>query len=115
MHLMIKNIMWKWLGINDNIEKINKSITTTILNLVSLSSKIKYLAMNQNHIEIENEYIQAQIDKLEQIGDKDNSQLKKLKEFKKYNEIYQALKDISEDELINKGPEIFLSQLNINW
>ena len=102
------------LGINDNIAKINKSITTTILNLVSLSSKIKYLAMNQNHIEIENEYIQAQIDKLEQIGDKDNSQLKKLKEFKKYNEIYQALKDISEDELINKGPEIFLSQLNIN-
>ena len=69
--------------------------------------------MNQFHIEIENEYIESLVERLEQIGIKDNTQIKKLKEFKRYNEIYQGLKDISTDDLILNGSEYFLNQLRL--
>ena len=98
---------------NENIEKINKDITIIILDLINISKKIQNLAMNQFHIEIENEYIESLIERLEQIGIKDNSQIKKLKEFKRYNEIYQGLKDISTDDLILNGSEFFLNQLKL--
>ena len=98
---------------NENIEKINKEITIIIIDLINISKKIQNLAMNHFHIEIENEYIESLVERLEQIGIKDNSQIKKLKEFKRYNEIYQGLKDISTDDLILNGSEYFLNQIKL--
>ena len=69
--------------------------------------------MNQFHADIENEYIDSLIIKIEDIGIKDDKQIKQLKEFKKYSDIYQGLKNISEEELTLNGPEYFLKKLKI--
>ena len=99
--------------VNENIEKIYKDITITVLNLINISKRIQNMAMNQCHIEIENEYIESLIERVEQIDIKDKSQIMKLKEFKRYNEIYQGLKDISSDDLILNGSEYYLNQLKL--
>ena len=99
--------------INQKIETINKDITLTILELLNISYKINNFAMNQFHLEIENEYIDTLISRIEEIGYKDDKQIKQLKEFRKYNKIYQELKDTSEEDLILLGPESFLKKLKI--
>ena len=99
--------------VNENIEKIYKDITITVLNLINISKRIQNMAMNKCHIEIENEYIESLIERVEQIDIKDKSQIMKLKEFKRYNEIYQGLKDISSDDLILNGSEYYLNQLKL--
>ena len=99
--------------VNENIEKIYKDITITVLNLINISKRIQNMAMNKFHIEIENEYIESLIERVEQIDIKDKSQIMKLKEFKRYNEIYQGLKDISSDDLILNGSEYYLNQLKL--
>ena len=99
--------------INKNIEAINKDIILIILELLNISNKIKNIAMNQFHADIENEYIDTLIDRIEEIGNKDDKQIKQLKEFKKYSDIYQGLKNISEEELTLNGPEYFLKKLKI--
>ena len=99
--------------INKNIEAINKDIILIMLELLNISNKIKNIAMNQFHADIENEYIDTLIDRIEEIGNKDDKQIKQLKEFKKYSDIYQGLKNISEEELTLNGPEYFLKKLKI--
>ena len=99
--------------INKNIEAINKDIILIMLELLNISNKIKNIAMNQFHADIENEYIDTLIDRIEEIGNKDDKQIKQLKEFKKYSDIYQELKNISEEELTLNGPEYFLKKLKI--
>ena len=84
-----------------------------MLELLNISNKIKNIAMNQFHADIENEYIDTLIDRIEEIGNKDDKQIKQLKEFKKYSDIYQELKNISEEELTLNGPEYFLKKLKI--
>ena len=100
--------------INNNIKEINKDIILIIMELLKISNKIKINAMNQFHADIENEYIESLIVKIEDIGNKDdNKQIKQLKEFKKYSDIYQELKNISEEELTLNDPEYFLKKLKI--
>jgi hypothetical protein len=100
--------------INENIKAINKDIILVIMELLNISNKIKNNAMNQFHADIENEYIESLIVKIEDIGNKDdNKQIKQLKEFKKYSDIYQELKNISEEELTLNDPEYFLKKLKI--
>ena len=99
--------------INKNIDTINKDIILIILELLNISNKIKNIAMNQFHADIENEYIDTLIDRIEEIGNKDDKQIKQLKEFKKYSDIYQELKNISEEELTLNDPEYFLKKLKI--
>ena len=99
--------------INKNIDTINKDIILIILELLNISNKIKNIAMNQFHADIENEYIDTLIYRIEEIGNKDDKQIKQLKEFKKYSDIYQELKNISEEELTLNDPEYFLKKLKI--
>ena len=70
--------------INENIKKLNKEITFSFLELKRIDQKIKDIAMNFNHNEIENHYIDSLIDEIEKIGEK-TEQAKKLKKLKKYN------------------------------
>ena len=78
-----------------------------------MKKKIKKSAMNEYHIEIENEYLDSLIERINQISIKNDTEIEKLKESKKYNEIYQRLKDISQEELNKNGPENFLKELNL--
>jgi hypothetical protein len=61
-----------------------------------------------NKILIENEYIESLISKMMEINEK-NDQIKKLKENKKYNQIFQELNKLSLEELI-KNDDIFWNE-----
>ena len=80
-----------------------------IIDLMNTSQKINNIAMNQYHFDIENEYIESLISKMMEINEK-NDQIKKLKENKKYNQIFQELNKVSLEELI-KYDEIFWEKL----
>ena len=110
---LISDYISKKQNVYENISNLNKDITNEIVELIHISKKIKDSAMNEHHIEIENEYINSLIERINQIGIKNDTEIEKLKEFKKYNEIYQKLKDISQEELIKNGPENFLQELNL--
>ena len=81
-----------------------------ILDLLKIYNRIKNIAMNPNHEEIENEYIKESIQRLEDIGS-DKIQIKKLKEFQKYNKIFNEIKGLSEEELIINGTEFFIDKI----
>ena len=98
--------------IKGNINIINKDLALLMLELKRIYQKIKDIAMNANHTEIENKYIESLIDRLEDIGDK-TDQIKILKEFKKYNEIFEEIQKISEEELIRFGADYILDKLKI--
>jgi hypothetical protein len=96
--------------INENISnKINNLKTIINIDLMNISQKISNIAMNQYHFDIENEYIDNLITKMMEINEK-NAQIKKLKENKKYNQIFQELSKLSLEEL-TKSDEIFLDEL----
>lgn len=96
--------------INENItNKMNNLRKIIIIDLMNTSQKINNIAMNQYHFDIENEYIESLISKMMEINEK-NDQIKKLKENKKYNQIFQELNKVSLEKLI-KYDEIFWEKL----
>ena len=97
--------------INENINKIYMKITLIIMELIKINYKIKNIAMNQYHIDIENEYIDSTIFRIEQSSKDKDDEIKKLREFKRYNEIFNELKEISEEQLIKKGTEYFIEKI----
>jgi hypothetical protein len=95
--------------VNENIKfKIN-NLKSIILELMNISQKIKNIAMNQFHLDIENEYIETSIEYLKDSSN-NNDQIKKLKENKKYNQIFQELTKLSLEELIQYD-ETFLNEI----
>ena len=92
--------------INDKIQKLNMELTLVILELKKIARKIKDIGMNTFHSEIENEYIDSLISRLEMIGEKTN-EIVKLKENKKYIDIFMAIENIVEDDLIQFGVDYY--------
>ena len=86
---------------------MNKELTLVILELKKVSEKIKNIGMNTFHIEIENEYIDSLISRLDLIGEK-NEEIIKLKDYKKYNNIFQETEKISTDILIQFDIDYYL-------
>ena len=77
-------------SIKENIKQKDKNIMLIILDLLKIYNRIKNIALNPNHKDIENEYIEESIQRLEDIGS-DKIQIKKLKEFQKYNKIFNEI------------------------
>ena len=94
-------------AIDGNIDKMNKELTLTMLELKKIYQKIKDVSMNFNHIQIENQYIESLINISDEIGDK-TEQIKKLKESKKYNEIIEDIQKISVEELNKLGVDYLI-------
>ena len=97
-------------SINDKIGQINKDILLIILKLRQIIEKIKNVAMNVNHIDIEIKYIESLIERLDLVGGK-NEEIKKLKEYLKYYEIFKLFSDISDDTLIDFRIEDYTEKL----
>ena len=97
-------------SIKENIKQKDKNIILIILDLLKIYNRIKNIAMNPNHEDIENEYVEESIQRLEDIGS-DKIQIKKLKEFQKYNKIFNEIKGLSEEELIINGTEFFIDKI----
>ncbi len=85
--------------LNKQIQKMNNELILIISEIKKVSEKVKNIGMNTFHVEIENEYIDSLISKLELIGGR-NEEIKKLSHFKKYNDIFQEIEKISYDILI---------------
>ena len=97
--------------INDNIKLINKDIILKILDLINIHHKIENIAMNKIHIKIENSYIDSCIYQIENGGDdKNGNKVKLLKEYQNYNEFFNTIKEIKEDELISFGLDYYLDK-----
>ena len=87
-------------NLNQNINSILNSMKVDLLEMVKISQKIKNIAMNQFHVDIENTYMDSLIDKLQLIGKFDNPEIKYLKECLKYNKIFQEINNMNEEEII---------------
>ena len=66
--------------------------------------------MNVNHIDIEIKYIESLMERLDLVGGK-NEEIKKLKEYLKYYEIFKLFSDISDDTLIDFRIEDYTEKL----
>ena len=95
--------------VNENIKTKMDNLKRIIIDLMNISQKINNNAMNQYHFDIENEYIETLIAQMMESNDK-NEQIKKLKENKKFNQIFQDLNKLSLEELI-KNDDIFWNEL----
>jgi hypothetical protein len=84
--------------VDENIKTKMNNLKSIIIDLMDISKKINNIAMNQYHFDIENEYIETLIAQMMESNDK-NDQIKKLKENKKYNQIFQELNKLSLEEL----------------
>ena len=97
--------------LNEKIKNINIELTLIILELKKVSEKIKNIGMNTFHVEIENEYIDSLISRLDSIGGR-NEEIMKLKVFIKYNNIFQEIQKISYDNLIQFGMDYYMETFN---
>jgi hypothetical protein len=85
--------------VNENIKLKINNLKSIILELINISQKIKNIALNQFHFDIENEYIETSIEYLLESGD-NKEQIKKLKENEKMIKMLdeEKIKQINEND-----------------
>ena len=98
--------------ISEKINQINKSIIVVIYKLQSYYQKINDIAMNNNFIKTEDEYIDSLKSNIEQIGYDDSEQIKILNKIKEDNKIFQEAIKLKKDDLINLNDSQLIEQLN---
>jgi hypothetical protein len=85
--------------LNNGINKIISEIKAYIFNLLDIEKSIKNMALNNFHLEIENEYIENLIYNIQQIGGEQKKEIEDLTKDKIYNYIYLNLTKLSKEEL----------------
>ena len=99
--------------IQEKISYINKKIFFIITRLHSCYQKINDIAMNNNHLKTEDEYIDTLKDNMMEIGIEDKDQIEKLKQIKENNRIFRESIKLSEKELINLDESELKDKLGI--
>ena len=98
--------------INNIIKETYKDISSFVLDLINMNEIIKKYGMNQQHCEIENVYIDTLLSQVEQNNCKDSyDKIEKLKEYKRYNDIFKILSNISAYDLKEKGVKFFIDKI----
>ena len=87
--------------IQKKINEINHKILVTIIRLQSLTEKINDIAMNNNHMKNEDEYIDDLMDKMNKMNLKDKSQIEKIKKIKENNKIIKETLNLDKISLAN--------------
>ena len=87
--------------IEEKISNIKKKIFFTLTRLHSCYQKINDIAMNNNYLKTEDEYIDSLKDNIAEIGIDDKEQIEKLNQIKENNRIFRESIKLSEKELIN--------------
>lgn len=85
--------------IENKIKDTNNKIIIIIVRLQESSQRLDDLALNNNYIKKDNEYIDSLIDKYTEVYGNDNEKIKELEEMKKYNERFQKTVKIDKEEL----------------
>ena len=96
----------------EKINQINKNIIVVIYKLQSYYQKINDIAMNNNFMKTEDEYIDSLKSNIEQIGYEDSEQIKILNKIKEDNKIFQEAIKLKKDDLINLNDSQLIEQLN---
>ena len=78
----------------------------------SYYQKINDIAMNNNFMKTEDEYIDSLKSNIEQIGYEDSEQIKILNKIKEDNKIFQEAIKLKKDDLINLNDSQLIEQLN---
>ena len=87
--------------IEKKIKETNKSILIIIIRLQSISQRISDLAMNNNYIQRDNEYIDSLIDKYTEVYGSNSENVKELEAMKKQNEKFQKATSLKKEEIFN--------------
>ena len=98
--------------ISEKINQINKNIIVVIYKLQSYYQKINDIAMNNNFMKTEDEYIDSLKSNIEQIGYEDSDQIKILNKMKNNNKIFHEIIKLKKDDLINLSDSQLIEQLN---
>ena len=85
----------------NNIYKAKKDLFTTIIKLQRISKKLNEIAMNNNHIKNEEDYINDLIQKMSDIGLKENEKIEKMKKIKKNYQLYKKALKLEQNVLLN--------------
>ena len=75
-------------------------ITLIIIRLKNISNKINDIAMNNNHLKTEEEYIDSLEKNMEEIGIEDDEQKKVLKEQKDLIKVFRETNKLDDEELM---------------
>ena len=95
-----KNLNEK-INIQKKIGYINQEILFTIYNLQKISEKINDIAMNNNHLKTEDEYIEDLINKMDKLNLNEKEKIEKIKKIKKNNNIFKKAVKLNRNELLN--------------
>ena len=107
-----KNYLDERTSISEKINQIDKSILLIIYKLQECYQKINDIAMNNNFIKTEDEYIDSLKSNIEQIGYEDTEQIKILNKIKEENKIFQEAIKLKKDDLANLNDSQLIEQLN---
>ena len=107
-----KNSMEKE-AIQKKINYINKQLVYIIIKLQNISEKINSIAMNNNHIKNEDDYIDDLMEKMDKMNIKDKNKIEKMKKIKETNQTYKKTLGIDKNELLNLSDEDLAKKLSI--
>ena len=86
--------------LQNKIKDINNQILFIIIKLQRISEKINDIAMNNNHLKNENEYIDDLISKMDKMNLKEKEKLEKIEKIKENNKIFQSAIKLKREELL---------------
>ena len=99
--------------IQDKIKNINKQILFIIIKLQRISEKINDIAMNNNHLKTEEEYIDDLMDKMDKMNLREKDKIEKIKEIKKSNEIFKKAIKMDRNELLKLDDSQLAEKLKV--
>ena len=87
-------------NIDMKIKDINKQILFIIVKLQNISEKINAIAMNNNHIKNEDEYIDDLMEKMDKMNIKEKDKIEKIKKIKEDHKIFKEANKIPKETLL---------------
>ena len=105
-----KNLNEK-IDIQKNISNINREILFIIIKLQKISEKINDIAMNNNHLKTEDEYIEDLINKMDKLNLNEKEKIEKIKKIKENNKIFKKSLKLNTQELMKLDSEQLAEKL----
>lgn len=99
--------------IKGKIKNTSNQITYIIIRLQNISQKIEDIAMNNNHLKTQDEYIDSLKDKMDQIGMNDEQQKNNLKKMKEDIKIFREINELKEDEVMKLNDSQLAEKLGV--
>ena len=99
--------------IQKRITDINNQILFIIIKLQSISEKINVIAMNNNHLKNEEDYIDDLMEKMDKMNIKEEDKIQKIKKIKESNNIFKNAVKMDRNELIKLNDSQLAEKLKI--